>query len=277
MIHTTLSFEMGGCTAALTTYFLENSPEMDPARTRPLVLICPGGGYRSPSDREAEPVALRFNSLGFHAAVLRYSVAPARFPTQLYQLAGAMALLRGRAAEFFLDPDRFFVLGFSAGGHLAASLGAYWSSDWLTHGCGLGAAQCRPSGLILCYPLLICQGGAREQLCNAALLGSGAADPGQIARISLERHVGPDFPPCFLWQGALDEDIPLQNTLRFALALEAAGRPFALRIYQTAAHGLALATEETREADGSGVCAEARRWPQEAAEWMRLSRPWGAP
>ena len=277
MIHTTLSFEMGGCTAALTTDFLENSPEMDPARTRPLVLICPGGGYRYTSDREAEPVALRFNSLGFHAAVLRYSVAPARFPTQLYQLAGAMALLRGRAAEFFLDPDRFFVLGFSAGGHLAASLGAYWSSDWLTHGCGLGAAQCRPSGLILCYPLLICQGGAREQLCNAALLGSGAADPGQIARISLERHVGPDFPPCFLWQGALDEDIPLQNTLRFALALEAAGRPFALRIYQTAAHGLALATEETREADGSGAPRRRRRWPQEAAEWMRLSRPWGAP
>ena len=161
--------------------------------------------------------------------------------------------------------------------NMKPALGAYWSSDWLTHGCGLGAAQCRPSGLILCYPLLICQGGAREQLCNAALLGSGAADPGQIARISLERHVGPDFPPCFLWQGALDEDIPLQNTLRFALALEAAGRPFALRIYQTAAHGLALATEETREADGSGVCAEARRWPQEAAEWMRLSRPWGAP
>lgn len=61
MIHTTLSFEMGGCTAALTTYFLENSPEMDPARTRPLVLICPGGGYRYTSDREAEPVALRFN------------------------------------------------------------------------------------------------------------------------------------------------------------------------------------------------------------------------
>lgn len=88
------------------------------------------------------------------------------------------------------------------------------------------------------------------------------------------RIVMPNMKPAL---GALDEDIPLQNTLRFALALEAAGRPFALRIYQTAAHGLALATEETREADGSGVCAEARRWPQEAAEWMRLSRPWGAP
>ena len=164
---------------------------MDPARTRPLVLICPGGGYRYTSDREAEPVALRFNSLGFHAAVLRSPLRRPGFPTQLYQLAGAMALLRpGRG--ILLIPTAFRA-GLFRGGHLAASLGAYWSTDWLTHGCGLGAAQCRPSGLILCYPLLICKGGAREQLCNAALLGSGAADPGQIARISLERHVGPDF------------------------------------------------------------------------------------
>ena len=77
----------------LTTYFQDNSPEMGADRKRPVVLICPGGGYTRTSDREAEPVALKFLAMGYHAAVLRYSCAPAVFPTSLLELASAMAMM----------------------------------------------------------------------------------------------------------------------------------------------------------------------------------------
>ena len=80
--------------ADLFTYFLDNSPEIDMKRKRPVVVICPGGGYHMTSDREAEAIALKFVGMGYHAAVLRYSVEPALFPESLLQLAKAVALLR---------------------------------------------------------------------------------------------------------------------------------------------------------------------------------------
>lgn len=108
--------------ANLFTYFLDNSPEIDPERKRPVVLICPGGGYQMTSDREAEALAVRFMAMGYHAAILRYSVAPARFPEALLQLATAVAMLRENAEKWHIDTEKIVVQGSSAGGHLAASL-----------------------------------------------------------------------------------------------------------------------------------------------------------
>ena len=88
--------------ANLFTYFLDNSPEIDPERKRPVVLICPGGGYQMTSDREAEALAVRFMAMGYHAAILRYSVAPARFPEALLQLATAVAMLRENAEKWHI-------------------------------------------------------------------------------------------------------------------------------------------------------------------------------
>ena len=89
--------------ANLFTYFLDNSPEIDLGRKRPVVLICPGGGYEMTSDREAEALAVKFMAMGYHAAILRYSVAPARFPEALLQLATAVAMLRENAEKWHID------------------------------------------------------------------------------------------------------------------------------------------------------------------------------
>ena len=111
-------------TAKLYTYFLDNSREIAPERVRPVIVICPGGGYEWVSEREAEPIALKFVGAGYHAVVLHYSVAPAaHYPTALRQLAWTVAHLREHAAEYHIDPNKVVVAGFSAGGHLAASLG----------------------------------------------------------------------------------------------------------------------------------------------------------
>ena len=124
--------------ANLFTYFLDNSPEIDLGRKRPVVLICPGGGYQMTSDREAEALAVKFMSMGYHAAILRYSVAPARFPEALQQLATAVAMLRENAEKWHIDTDKIVVQGSSAGGHLAASLGVFWNKSVCSRGAGNG-------------------------------------------------------------------------------------------------------------------------------------------
>ena len=115
--------------ARLTTYLLDITPKFA-VQERPLVLVCPGGGYHFTSEREAEIVAMQFNAMGYHSAVLDYSCAPAQFPTALLELSKSVAYLRAHAKEWCIDPDKIAVLGFSAGGHLAASLGGFWNTEW---------------------------------------------------------------------------------------------------------------------------------------------------
>ena len=115
--------------ARLTTYLLDITPKFA-VQERPLVLVCPGGGYHFTSEREAEIVAMQFNAMGYHSAVLDYSCAPAQFPTALLELSKSVAYLRAHAKEWCIDPDKIAVLGFSAGGHLAASLGVFWNTEW---------------------------------------------------------------------------------------------------------------------------------------------------
>ena len=122
--------------AVLTTYLLSRYEDvhMEPA---PLVIICPGGGYEMLSNREAEQFAIQWNSRGYHAAVLRYSVAPETFPTALLQLALAVLLVRENSADWGVNPRQIFVEGSSAGGHLAACYGVFWNKPYLLDALGV--------------------------------------------------------------------------------------------------------------------------------------------
>lgn len=115
----------GKCHPYLVTYVLDNYPAIDENRVRPAVLICPGGGYQRTSDREAEAVAVQMNAMGFQAFVLYYTCAPAAvFPRPQLEAAKAVMTIRENANKWHVNPDKVIVLGFSAGGHLAASVGA---------------------------------------------------------------------------------------------------------------------------------------------------------
>ena len=125
------AFKKTDHTAELTAY-LQDSGEECRIQKRPAVVICPGGGYEFCSFREGEPVALELLSKGYQTFVLRYSTAPDSFPTALLELAGAVAMVRLRAAEWNIIPEQVAVMGFSAGGHLAASLGVFWNQEFLS-------------------------------------------------------------------------------------------------------------------------------------------------
>lgn len=142
-----------GGQARLNTYLISPSDEIA-AVSRPLILICPGGGYRFVSDREAEMFALQWNAYGFHAAVLYYSVAPAVYPTALTELGRSMQIIRENAKKWHVDADKILVEGSSAGGHLAASLGMFWKRPFLSEELGTSPDMLRPSGMILNYPVI---------------------------------------------------------------------------------------------------------------------------
>lgn len=141
-----------GSTATFVGYCLDNSSEIDPNRKRPSVLVIPGGGYEMTSDREAEPIAMQFLAAGFNAFVLRYSVKPSIFPVALLEAAEAMRRIRTHADEWHCDADAIAVIGFSAGGHLAANLATSASDDVLAAH-GYDADAVRPNGLMLAYPV----------------------------------------------------------------------------------------------------------------------------
>ena len=234
--------EQDGYQPRLCTYLASDSTGAEVKRKRPAVIVCPGGSYRFTSEREAEPVALEFNVRGYQAFVLYYSVAPSRFPCALYELATAVAYVRSHAEEWGIDENRILVCGFSAGGHLTASLGVFWNSDFLKRDLGF-TAEHRPNGLILSYPV-ISSGPMGHQESFENLRGGRLEERREL--VSLEKQVNGDVPPCFLWHTDTDELVPVENSLLFAMALKAHHLPMELHIYPRGGHGLSLGNEMTR-------------------------------
>lgn len=261
--------------AKLVTYIQDDSAEIGIA-DRPLVLVCPGGGYEFTSDREAEALALQFLAMGCHSAVLRYSVAPAVFPTALAELAYSVRMIREHAGEWHVNPDQIIVLGCSAGGHLAASLGVFWNRDFLAKALkaeGADSRQWRPDGMILCYPVITSGQFAHRGSIDSLIGGDGEAisrmlGAPAVEALSLENQVSTDTPPAFLWHTFTDDAVPVENSLMFVSAMRRAGVSAELHIYPVGGHGLSLANRLTQGAGGSAVQKECQSWINLAHTWI---------
>ncbi len=223
----------------LTTYLLDASPEMADRRVRPAILICPGGGYRFCSDREAEPVAMAFLAEGYQAFILRYSLNDhAAFPRPLNDAEEALELIRNKSRQWHVDPERIAVCGFSAGGHLAAALGTM--------------GRIRPNALVLAYPCIL------ESMSKIL--------PWPVP--SLEKEVDGKTPPAFIFTTSTDAVVPVENSLEFASALNRAGIPFEMHIFQEGVHGLSLATPLTANGNPDMVDTRATQWVGLCMSWL---------
>lgn len=261
-----IQVEGSGKDVCLETYILGDV--MDGARNRktPLVLICPGGGYAMTSNREAEPIALQFNSMGYQAAVLRYSCPPAVYPTALCEVAQSVKLIREHAEDWNVDAEKIIVMGFSAGGHLAASYGVFWNELWLTEKMQCDKQLLKPNGLVLCYPVI----SSKEEIAHQDSIKNllGESYPEMKEQVSLEDKVGKHTPKTFLWHTFTDPVVPFWNSFRFAEALGKAGVPMEYHLYPQGGHGLSLANEQTANEEGKGVEKVCQSWVPLLRSWM---------
>ena len=250
----------------LTTYILGDYLDEAPNDIRPLVLICPGGAYAMPSNREAEPVALQFNAMGYHAAILRYSCAPAVFPTSLLEVAASVKYIREHAKAWRVSPDKILIMGFSAGGHLAASYGVFWDEKFVREAFSCTRELLQPNGLILCYPVI----SADESIAHVPSLQNllGEQYEAKKEEMSLEKQVGEQVPETFLWHTFEDKTVPFWNSFRFAEALGRAGIPLEYHLYPTGEHGLSLAVDSIRRKDGSGSEKGCESWFPLLKSWL---------
>lgn len=139
----------------IKTYLIENSEELHNGLKRPLVIICPGGGYSFLTDTEGEPIALKYVASGFHAVVLNYGIGQfAEMPGPLKDIADTLAYIRNNADDWYVNKDQIFVSGFSAGAHVAASLGVFWDNEQLLPEYASNQELIKPNGMILGYPVL---------------------------------------------------------------------------------------------------------------------------
>lgn len=256
-----------GKNATLTYYLPYNMTEMGwQDKKRPCILICPGGGYAGCSQREDEPVGVHFLPLGFNVFVLRYSVAPHRFPSQILEVAAAFEIIKEHADEWNCDTEQMAIMGFSAGGHLAAHYSNAWDIPEVREHF---PDSYRPSASILCYPVITAEPNIRHTGSFVNLLGH-EPDADEIERFSCDKLVRDDTPPAFLWHTAADNAVPVQSTLLYAKALSEHKIPYEVHIYPYGAHGMSTADEQTLH-EVLPANKYAQSWLDSLKNWLKLT------
>jgi len=221
------------------------------AERRAAVVVLPGGGYQGNAPHEGTPFGELFAANGMVAAVCWYRVAPHGWPAPYADAARAIRMVRSMADELQIDPNRVGLLGFSAGGHNAATLATQPDLHHDEHDDLVSQFSARPDRLMLGYPVISMVSHYHGGSCDN-LLGVGA-DTARRRQFSNELQVTPNNPPTFIFHTDEDQGVPAENALAFVTALRAKNVPTELHLFQPGAHGLGLANEHPRLRVWSGL------------------------
>ena len=251
----------------LELYLPYNMTEMHHEnRKRPCMVVWPGGGYGMCSQRESEPIALKFLEEGFNVFVLTYSVAPNRFPTQIREVAAVMELIYKNADNWNCDTNKIAIIGFSAGGHLAAHYSTMFDCEEVRD---VFPESKSVNASILCYPVISAEAVTAHMGSFENLLGHKPQSQEETDYFSCDKNVKPTTPPAFLWHTAEDTCVPLKNTLLYAEALWRNNVPVELHVYPFGGHGLSTCDSQTID-DMTSVFEYNAQWISSAKKWLKL-------
>jgi len=255
--------------ATLTAHLFETAPENAnwTPQKRPAVLIIPGGGYSYCSLREGAPVSLTFNKAGYQAFVLRYHCGDASaYPTPLVESAKACAHIRNHGDEYGLDADKIAVLGFSAGGHLAALLGSSWHRRSLEELTGLQAQEMRPNAVLLGYPLVNLKPYiARLDRGDQNIPPVGAMIAAYAPHLDPLALVSALTPPTFLLHTRGDNVILPAETIEYVQSLMKNEVTCEYHLFSEGEHGLSTA---------DSLSCYGRAYPKRVHYWVPLAIAW---
>ena len=245
----------------LTTYLPAANP------TRSAVVVAPGGGYlHLAMQKEGEDAARWLNAHGVAAFVLKYRLGPTyHHPAELADAQRAIRTVRARAAELGLDPGHIGMWGFSAGGHLTATAGTLFDSNFYPPSDAIDRQSARPDFLILAYPVITMDLKYGHTGSRIGLLGDSPS-PALLELLSPEKHVTASTPPTFLFATTDDKTVPVMNSVLFYSALIAKHISAEMHLYEHGPHGVGLAPG----------FPDLKSWPDLLATWMRANG-WMAP
>jgi xylan 1,4-beta-xylosidase len=231
------------------------------------VIVAPGGSYtRLAIVNEGIGVQQRLTPLGVSVFILKYRLVEYGYPAPLQDVLRAVRLVRSRAAEFGVRPDRIGVFGASAGGHLAAMAATQFDSPDGRTGAAIDQTSGRPDFVSLLYPVITMKPPFAHAGSRTSLLGAHPS-PALIERLSLETQVTSATPPVFIVHTAEDKTVPIENSHRFVDALRRAGVPVEAHFYERGEHGFGVRAD----------LGTASAWPDRFADWMRSYGALGAP
>jgi acetyl esterase/lipase len=276
MIRKSFTFEVLGHEIELYAYLEQGAHGKDS------VLIFPGGGYEALStDREGVAIANAYFERGLNAFVLHYSIKEkAVFPRSLCDVSLAVSYIRAHAKEFNINPNRVFVAGFSAGGHLAACLGTMWDLPEIRELTGIAYGDNKPSGVILGYALVsgkpnaLQVGEAERNVITAAIAVLNGKEREKLTEEDLDRYSVENYvkaetaAPMFAFHTATDF-LPVVNPIILGIAYANAGLPFELHVYPNGPHGLALANKATSLGNPILESEAVATWFDHSIEWMK--------
>lgn len=229
------------------------------------IVVCPGGGYGGLAPHEGEGYAKWLADNGVAAFVLKYRLGSKgyRHPVMLNDVSRAIRLVRSRAAEWKLDPQRIGVMGSSAGGHLASTAVTHFDAGKADADDAVDRQSSRPDFGVLCYAVISMEDGVTHGGSKANLLGK-EPDPKLVELLSNEKQVTKSTPPCFVWSTQEDKAVPVMNSLRFVAALQQNGVAYDFHVYQKGPHGIGLSEGKNGAAPG-----EIHPWAKDLLFWMR--------
>ncbi len=235
--------------------------------SRDAVIVIPGGGYGEIcSEREGEPIAMAFLPHGYNAFVLNYSVQKdgVTFPGQLIEVSVAIKYIKDHAAEFCINPERIFVCGFSAGGHLCASIGTMWHKDEIYEKIDMPFGYNKPTGVMLMYPVISTK---HHEFSFKNMLNKETLTEDDCRMCSIDKNVDSNSSPAFILHTSNDQTVDVRNSLDIAKAYADNNLKFELHIYPDAPHGVALGNKITECCNPKYNNPSIAKWIENAVFW----------